>query len=102
MNINAIRAYSQAAGLRPSLPERRREVITDAFDTDSTEVKEKGSSQNTNTAQAENNSGLRSNRYFTGYYTKDFVQNESYEVFTKNGSVKRDEFSKGTIFDGRA
>lgn len=102
MNINAIRAYSQAAGNRPSLPERRREVITDAFDTELEVRVKKESTRETKSSAAKEQSTLRSNNFFTKHYTQDFVQKEQYEVFTNKGAVRKDEYTKGTIFDGRA
>lgn len=102
MNINAIRAYSQAAGARPSLPERRREVITDAFDIELEVQEKKESTKEIRNAVTKEQSTLRSNSFFTKHYTQDFVQKEQYEVFTNKGSVRKDEYTKGTIFDGRA
>ncbi len=102
MNINAVRAYSQAAGNRPTLPERRREVITDAFDIELGVREKKENTKETKSSVSKEQTTLRSNSFFTKHYTQDFVQKEQYEVFTNKGSVRKDEYTKGTIFDGRA
>jgi hypothetical protein len=92
MNIQAVKAYSQASGSRPSLPVRRRERITDSFDTAVSEPsRAKVSGQ-----------GIAARHYVMRAYGQESVQKESYTVFTKNGSLHKEQATKGTLFDGRA
>lgn len=102
MNINAVKAYSQAAGARPSLPERRREAITDAFDIELEIREKKESTKEIKNSVTNQQTNMRSNSFFTKHYLQDFVQKEQFEVFTNKGAVRKDEYTKGTIFDGRA
>ncbi|HRE57480.1 MAG TPA: hypothetical protein PLW09_06630 [Candidatus Kapabacteria bacterium] len=100
MNIQAVKAYSQASGSRPSLPVRRRERITDSFDTAVSEPSRAKVSEAA--GQSGSGQGIAARHYVMRAYGQESVQKESYTVFTKNGSLQEEQATKGTLFDGRA
>lgn len=103
MNIQAVKAYSQAAGNRPSLPVRRREAMTDAFDIPSSEPTVASQQQRAAAQQSVlPKTGIATQRFVMKAYEQDSVKKESFEVFTKNGQLHKEQYSKGTLFDGRA
>jgi len=103
MNIQAVKAYSQAAGNRPSLPVRRREAMTDAFDIQAPEKTEKKQQQGSTALQTTlPQTGIATQRFVMKAYEQDSVKKESFEVFTKHGQLHKEQYTKGTLFDGRA
>ncbi len=92
MNITAIRAYSQAAGVRPSLPARNKSAVTDGFDV---EIKPRPQAENAKyeaaaTKQGQNNAPRKEE------------QTERFALFTKSAQVATFAMEKGKLFDGRA
>ncbi len=100
MNIQAVKAYTQASGNRPSLPVRRRERITDSFDT--AVAGSSGEKIGTDLEQSGGGQGIAARRYVMRAYSQETVQKESYSVFTRKGSLQQEQPTKGTLFDGHA
>lgn len=91
MNIAAIRAYSQASGVRPSLPARNKNTVTDGFDV---EVKSR------------RQTGQKAAETVTASFLKNSAGNEEqterFALFTKAAQVETFAIEKGKLFDGRA
>lgn len=91
MNIAAIRAYSQASGVRPSLPTRHKSAVTDGFDI-----------ENASQRQA----GQKTAGKVTSDFLRDVTQNdeptERFALFNKAAQVESFAVEKGKLFDGRA
>ena len=84
MNIAAIRAYSQAAGMRPTLPARNANAVTDGFDIAGGRPTA-GTDESVQTGISAGKPGIA----------------PVFEVFTAGGTLRATPAQTGIMFDAR-
>ncbi len=86
MNIAAIKAYTSAAGVRPTLPARNKNAITDNYD-----IQAKNNYQSETSVKTPDDNIVSIN-----------IRSQEFQRFTSTGNIEKFAAVKGSLFDGKA